>query len=1414
MREPFAQPGHYGRKSPAPHFRLRRPIGISDNGSLTSAKFRRFGCWAVLLLFFCLHPSGKSWGLNPNSQPFSNSPFHSNSFPAENLKQDQDQSQPSPGLQGELNSTIRLRISWGGGRPRLWRGKIVGLASDFRDQALLGISSDVAGSVTYDRQRILIDDWSETTFGGVDVTVNFGPDATLELEFGSQGEVTPEIRELVSLEELIDSRYIRELDATGNRLVIARLPSDRVPLEIDRGHLIFRSGEEFSFGYRVNYAGQPGGRLNGRLKIREATAAGSTPSGGISARLPSIRGAGLSQRNQTIELGMIELDSNGSSAIQPVKIQVPQEEGVYQLTLELGGIWQQVATRPALQRTLEIVVLADASSFDPPTSDSPDQGTNWKSLMKRDLASSDPQWLAHWREVARRTGLAAEDWVRWKGGAEPVKRIVGEKEMLELPAGSWQVIPLATEHLDRPHYVDVEYLSGQPVSLGISLLEIDAEGQIAPYGVDSGLHIPNFLVDPGGDASGFKTKKHRIYFWPQQRECFLLLANRDRRHPAVLGEVEFGYGPRRLVPAGDLRAAHQRKTGNEGGSREYLAFYESPMFFRNFGAQPVLDDLTGQSLDSWLTFYQGTDRLIQHLKAHGYTGAMINVASEGSALYPSPHLSNSPKLDSGIFFSNGQDPLRKDVVELLYRMFEREGLTLVPLLTLSSPLPAIEIRRSLASDLDSDIGLTQANGLIAARRLRHHLPIYNPLSLPVQELVVAEIEAFCHRYGRHDSFGGLGLLCRPDSYSQLPGSQWGYDSRSIKEFLVNLSVDGLTLESWAEIQLLLTEVHRDAWLQYRASAISAWYQQMLKSVQAIAPTGRLFIAPVDLYRNEEMQMALVPSLHNSSDYRRQMLKLGWTPESFAATPGLELLKPRRIAPNYSLASNRVELGLENQRQVDDFFLQARSIGDLFSHRNAWAHFAELQQHSPFDQHRGTLMRLQPLVPAGEWSVVRFLNSFRSADPNCLVDGVWMLPAGQELESQDFINQYRQLPSGPFEDVSLQANDLRIAQPPLLVRQLQQGQRTWFYLVNPTPWPIDASLSLNRELLDAPGEREIIIDSLSHKLPRPQFDHAAQRIQAQLPAFSFLVCRSNQPIVLSDFSCQLPENGGDRLRKQVHLLQTKLTAAVAAEPINLLNNSSFELEGGSPQGVDGWTLGLNDRATFRRVNADAAEGEQFLEIQNHSEDPVWIRSHPIRVPSTGRLTVSVWLRTSQPQWQPALRIAIDGTYADTQYYRYGSVGALPANSKASQLSENWQRFVVHFDDLPVEGMGDLRVGLDLMGAGEVQVDRVELYDRWFDDRDAKAISQRLASCGPLLSNPLTFESGRQLLSSYWLRFLDEHFSSAELTAQVTDQKDPTEEQPPATRTIPVSDSLELQLELLDESESRSLFRRFRRSSLRR
>ena len=159
----------------------------------------------------------------------------------------------------------------------------------------------------------------------------------------------------------------------------------------------------------------------------------------------------------------------------------------------------------------------------------------------------------------------------------------------------------------------------------------------------------------------------------------------------------------------------------------------------------------------------------------------------------------------------------------------------------------------------------------------------------------------------------------------------------------------------------------------------------------------------------------------------------------------------------------------------------------------------------------------------------------------------------------------------------------------------------------------------------------------------------------------------------------------------------------------------------------------------------------MKIDNQQDASVWIRSSRFEPPVTGRLSVSVWLKIADVELQPPLRISIESTDPDSNYYRFAEVGSLVEDRKQNQIATEWKRFAVHFDDLPQDKMDGLRVGFDMMGAGAVEVDRLEMYDRWLDESDQKSLTQTFASVGSLLHPPEKLERCRQMLSGYWPTF---------------------------------------------------------------
>ena len=190
-------------------------------------------------------------------------------------------------------------------------------------------------------------------------------------------------------------------------------------------------------------------------------------------------------------------------------------------------------------------------------------------------------------------------------------------------------------------------------------------------------------------------------------------------------------------------------------------------------------------VDDWVTFYEGGTRLVDYLNHVGYNGLVIAALADGSTIYPSEVLEATPRYDTGLFLETGQDPVRKDVLEMLLRLFDREGLQLIPALEFGAPLPELEALLRRGGPEAEGITWVGPDGLTWLETyppVRGMAPYYNVLHPRVQQAMLAVVHELVARYAQHPSFGGLAIQLTLQGYAQLPGPEWGLDDVTIARF--------------------------------------------------------------------------------------------------------------------------------------------------------------------------------------------------------------------------------------------------------------------------------------------------------------------------------------------------------------------------------------------------------------------------------------------------------------------------------------------------------------------------------------------------------------------------------------------------------------------------------------------------------
>ena len=1234
---------------------------------------------------------------------------------------------------------FRVRLAWGGGQPLSLSGTVRLSQGELAEPQGLGIEVDEPGSMWLDRGQLWIEPRRGRSFDGVDLTVRAPLDAKLQMSLSdAQAEIHVDYE--VPLVELLREPATRELDATGNRMVMRRAPGDRLHVRLTEPALVYRPAEMVAIEVEARLFGaEATGRARVRLQLRDAQA-----------------------RNLWTSDADVLLDAEGGVA-EPTAFEcpLPESEGVYDLDFELSTA--RVPLAPVLKqvvasRRVQVVVVADHL---PETASTPSAPT-----LISSLDPVHPRWRERIAQVPGLTALKRGPW----GTPEtrPVEHPLGM--LLELPAAaapggpSWQAYPLQISEPGSPHLVEVDFAGDVAQSVGLSVVEPSAAGGTSNVGLDSGFFTAT--ESPAGD----KLLTHRMLCWPRTKTPLLLVTNRSAAASAVYGTIRVRAYASRL----DVALPEDRSPVRASAPRRLLAgYFDRPLFAENFGAAEMLDPPSGRSLDDWNTFYQGGTRLADYLRHVGCNSALVSVWADSSAVYPSALLEATPRYDTGTFFSTGQDPARKDVLELLFRLFDRANLILVPTLHFTAPLPQLEALRRRGGREAVGLELVDRDG----RRARtqpsaagRQGPGYNSLDPRVQTAMLDVVGELVDRYAAHPSFGGVAVALSADGCAQLPGLDWGYDDATIARFeqATGLELTARGAQRFAQRAALLNGQHRQTWVDWRVAMVSDFYRQAERRVASAHPGARVYLAGIDPLGSDELQAELRPTLPPRKSIEEALREAGIDPDLGAKIPGVVLLRPNYLEPPGSVARQAVALRVNEAADLDRRVRAATCPGSLFFHPPQRMRLTPTAERTPLGER--PLQLVSQLVPAGAANRRRFVHSLAALDSQVMCDGGWMLPLGQESALADVIASYRRLPAVAFKTLPVDSQ-------PVTVRTAVAGGRTYLYLANDAPWPIDVRLDLATPapcpLQDLAQRRQLpAIEN-----PGPQ---ASWRVELE-PWDLVAVSLPGETASVRDVRVVVPDVARAELETRLAQLQARAIALAEQPALDALENPSFELPANADGTIAGWEFDARGSVATQADTVAPDERGQVVRLYGAGGTGTVLRSAPLTVPDTGRLGMWVRLRATTASSEPHVRLAVEGRDRGRAFYRYAVVGH---GESVVRLGSDWQQFYAQFDDLPLSGLDDLRVRFELRGAGEVWLDDVALYALQFTDNERVELFKIITSAQLKLQNGAWTDCLR-LLDSYWPKYLEANvvLSEAQLAERTAQRTQPA----PAPQTAPPAEA---------------------------
>lgn len=1157
------------------------------------------------------------------------------------------------------------------------------------------------------------------------------------------GEAGKAVEISLNPEELCKGDWEQRI-APGVELHISRAPSDALRLRLGASDAtVFSTSESVPLRVTASAIGSSQARnLELRMELRRDGDSSKSPQWERKIALEPDAVAAL-----TSSPAAVEIDAGA--------LEMPASEGVYTLVARLapsGGSSLVdrlshpelfVAAEPIAQRSVQFVVLAPTP---PPTDPKP------MSEVAR-LRPLDRNWI----------GVGSVNAISGK----PLGRETYDgREVAALAPGDWLAQPIPISEPGKPHVVVVRYPADRPLKIGVSIRQPDAAGASSPLGVDTGVvdepGTTSFdfqTTASGGTASGeagggraaeARWGQHRVVFWPRSRQAVVVVTNADSRQSVRIESIAVEAGPARL--GGGVTDA---KSG-----RMAAIYLDKPLMPDAFGCDRAIDSQGPAALEDWTTFLQAGLRLVDYVQASGANAAVVTVASEGATLYPTGVFAATPRYDRGIFFSDGRDPVRKDVLELLLRLFDRAGLRLIAGVELATPLPALE---AALEDPEAAVGLEWRDAVgrryVEGRPPRHGLaPYYNPLDGRTEKQIAAVVDELVARYAHHRSLSGVGLHLGPQTYMQLPSAQWGRDARTLERIRGDWSAgstaspppSGTAINAWLDgdgaqwhsqwRQRQLGELFE------RLAARTAERPLLLLTADFVSPTDgeggdahgldwrRLATRPGVMPMRLIREQLLIEPAHRIVDAKMNE-DFGWDALLGETSPGASTPAPL-VEP------------------------ASESVAGSLLFRPPTEHKVTLHAGVlPWDRSGKTLTLFTHAVPGGDAYRMRLARLLDSVDARVIAVGGWTPSVGQEAVGRSFLTTFGQLPVGAFRSVPPEDDAARVVR----VRQYRGADGLYVYAVNTAPWAMRVRIATNA----AAGTpvRRLGAASQVAVAGQPASDPQQWEVGSRFagsggaaPAggatttwagelapgelVAFRVAGPAGEVVAWSGSPASANRVAEQLAVQVEDLSARVAILGRPREFPCLQNGGFE--SGTEERIDGW-LRAQHPAGCVRFTSDGAQGKRAIVLRNEARPGArtWLLSESLPTPETGRIAVS--FRARSLAGAARVRVAVEGRVREMALRRSVEID-LPAGGEWPQ-----EAIWLKVSDLPDGEVEELRLAIDLITPGEIALDDIRLYDFYLTDRERSEL-QRQTFVAVERMRRGDFSAAARLLDSHWARYL--------------------------------------------------------------
>lgn len=1296
---------------------------------------------------------------------------------------------------------LAVRVTWGGGRPRQWTGSIgVEILEDRekdlaplpprgRFERLRTLATDEAanGSFHVDRGRILLHAPRPRTFDGIEMLLHDWSGASLTIELRPDSAAEDAVKRFsVPLGDVLAARLQEPLDDEGNRLIVTRAPGDDIRIRFPA-----HAGE------RCPTLRAPGEPLELLVQpvIPVATTRGEHS---LRARLVDASGA-RSLFEADIPVGRPGEGTGSLAALREVPLVVPMPAlaGGYEIQFSVAEAGSLRWSRPVATRSVAVAVMDRSPGPAGLETDQPAE-------LLYELDPGSPRLIERLRRLPGMSGVptvsipavsampklptgglgltprTGSDGFRFPGSFRGVdggllSAVRGLDSLiprgggllahgfsslethplgpvLRLPPATgpadptWEAVAIPAAVPGRPHLLEIDYPSDQRAALAVAVLEPDPAGGFLPPARSGGFRVEPLPLAP--QPPGIRT--YLLPFWPATRSPIVVIANPSATTAAMIGRLRVRSGESVIPLPADAGMPSRRSV------RGVLL---EPSF-HDLGIGGATDPQTGQTVQSWSGLIAGAERLGAMLAARRAGGALVTVYADGAACWPTDATLGSPRWDGGAFATGGPDPVRKDLVTVLCRSFDRRGLELVPGIDCSGPIAELEEIVARGGPLAMGIECTGPDGapLPPADGVRR----YNPLDPRVQEAVVRLADDLAAHVAGRTAVQSIAIVVSAEGWLHLPGVASCLDDATVARFARECGIEmpAAGAERFAERARLVEAAVREPWLAWRARRLAAFYRRIAEVVAERDGTLDLHVVATDVPVASSADAArsnagaggpghMAAPADGLGDRTapdptgsQRLLEAGIAPSLIASHPRVVFVAPHVSGDPLDLAGLASAEGARGAVAAAIRESRGARLGGIAITRPVRIELAGVVRHLGGNgKPSGPTDAPFEAVATGPTASRPLAESLALGDLECFYDGT--LLSGLDAESIDDSAGFAALPAGRMERV-------KGAPEPLVVRAANDGRSTWIALVNPTP--VACSVRIVGENCALPRSAAPSVDPGALADP----GGAAGTWTASLRPWETRVVRAEGVGTITACEAVFDPDVQRRMELSLASLTRRRSSLETPAPLEGLDNPSFELPWAG-QTLPGWEL--VDPARGGLAAAEGPGGEKALAFSSEA-DVSSLRSNPFPTPATGRVSVAAKLRSPKPGVAPPVRIAIEGTLDGSPYYRYaevagfgGAAGDTPRPADPRDAGDDrWRAVMLQIDDLPPRGLDSLRVRFDLLGAGTVVIDDVRIYDLAFEETQRIQLDKLLAAIAQHVRDGSIGTAAREL-DGYWPRFLE-------------------------------------------------------------